>query len=535
MKSGASFSCAGTGAGVFRRTTVLAILVAVLLSCAAGTRLYRLGEESLWLDENTTWNHIDRGGLTEYLAQLRTRDATFVPAYYITLYYWGRITGYHVTAARILSVGLGVMAVFLVYVLASRAFGAAAGIMALVMTALSNTHVYYAQEIRVYALYCAAALVSAWSLERALRTSGRGIWALHLAANLILVFSHYFGALFLVAEGLYLLLFHRTPWTRLALWCLSQALLAGMLVLWMLGIRRDVLEATTAFLMPPRPETVEYAFSWAALYLPRSLYAYAPMTRGAILLVVLLTLYVFWTRNRTDQTRERWQRTVLYLLLMAVPVLASLAMSWFVRPAFTLRYLLPSSLFFFVLFGGALGSLPSRYLRWGAVGALAALMTLHHVEASRPYRPDMRKAGQILSQQDPGKNGLLLVGIFNPDMERMYLNYPEEHLHHCAMTGESTGKTISLLDHYETVWILCEFDYGRGYPSHEAMESGLKEAGLSFKRLELSADHYTFMTNSNWPDLSDIARRVVLYRVSRPPMPNQARSNLPAAISIFSS
>ena len=186
---------------------------------------------------------------------------------------------------------------------------------------------------------------------------------------------------------------------------------------------------------------------------------------------------------------------------MAVPVLASLAMSWFVRPAFTLRYLLPSSLFFFVLFGGALGSLPSRYLRWGAVGALAALMTLHHVEASRPYRPDMRKAGQILSQQDPGKNGLLLVGIFNPDMERMYLNYPEEHLHHCAMTGESTGKTISLLDHYETVWILCEFDYGRGYPSHEAMESGLKEAGLSFKRLELSADHYTFMTNSNWPEL----------------------------------
>ena len=373
----------------------------------------------------------------------------------------------------------------------------------------------------------------AWKGHCGLPALGYG--RLHLAANVLLVFSHYFGALFLVAEGLYLLLLHRAPWTRLTLWFLSQALLAGLLALWMLGIRRDVLEATTAFLMPPRPETLEYAFSWAALYLPRSLYAYAPLTRVAVLLVILLTLYVFLTRNRTEQTRERWQRTVLYLLLMAVPVLAALAVSWLVRPAFTLRYLLPSSLFFFVLFGGALGSLPSRWLRWGAVAALAALMTMHHVETSRPYRPDMRNAGQIVSQQDPVKNGLLLAGIFNPDMERMYLNYPEEHVHHCAMTGESTQKTISLLDRYETVWILCEFDYGRGYPSHEAMESGLKEAGLSFKRLELSADHYTFMTNSNWPDLSDIARRVVLYRVSRPPMPNQARNILPAAISIFNS
>ena len=535
MKSGASFSCTRIGALCFRRTTLLAVLVAMVLSCAAGTRLYRLGGESLWLDEHTTWNRIDQGGLTEYLAQLRTRDATFVPAYYITLYYWGKITGYHVTAARMLSVGLGVTAAFLVYLLASRPFGAAAGITALVMTALSNTHVYYTQEIRVYALYCAAALVSAWSLERALRTPGRGVWALHLAANVLLVFSHYFGALFLIAEGLYLLLFHRTPWTRLALWCLSQALLAGLLVLWMLGIRRDVLEATTAFLMLPRPETLEYAFSWAALYLPRSLYTYAPLTRGAVLAVILLTLYVFWTRNRNEQTRERWQRTVLYLLLMAVPVLAALAMSWLVRPAFTLRYLLPSSLFFFVLFGGALGSLPSRYLRWGAVAALAALMTLHHVEASRPYRPDMRKAGQILSQQNPGKNGLLLAGIFNPDMERMYLTYAEEHVHRCAMTGEAPAKTLSLLDRYDAVWLLCEFDYGRGYPSHEALEKGLKEADLAFERIELSADHYTFMTNSNWPDLSDIARRIVLYRVCRLPGPDQARNSLPAAISIFNS
>lgn len=514
-----------------------AALVLILLLLAAGVRLYRLDEESLWLDENITWDKIESPGLQDYISQLRTRDTTFVPAYYAILYYFGKVSNHNVTAARALSVGFGMLTVLLVYLIARRAFGPSAGIAAMAMAAFSNTHIYYAQEVRVYALYAMAAMLSVWTLENALRWPHPLRWAVHQGANALLVFSHYFGALFLITEGCYLLLFHRSSKKRLAGWFIAQALMALLLGLWMLGIRRDVLEVTTGFLQVPRAETIEYVFSWTALYWPRSLYPIAFLSGFFLDLVLLLGVYCHWTRKNSEWTRERWQKTALYGLLMVLPVAVVLASCYLVRPVLTLRYVLPASLLFFILVGGALGSLPTRPLRWGAVVLLACLMGAHHLEAARPYRPNLKTAGAILNQSQSPNDGLVLESVVDAFARRRYIQFPEERTIVCASKEDLLGSVASLLTRHAVVWVLCEFGYSRNYASLEELEAVLKQGDTTVERMELSSGHYTFMTNSNWPDLSDIGQSIVLYRVSgaRLEERNQERNILPAAISIFSS
>ncbi|NLV43641.1 MAG: glycosyltransferase family 39 protein [Candidatus Hydrogenedentes bacterium] len=514
-----------------------AALVVMLLLLAAGVRLYRLDEESLWLDENITWDKIESPGLQDYISQLRTRDTTFVPAYYAILYYFGKVSNHNVTAARALSVGFGMLTVLLVYLIARRAFGPSAGIAALLMAAFSNTHVYYAQEIRVYALYSTAALLSIWTLENALRQPHFLKWAAHLCANALLVFSHYFGALFLITEGCYLLLFHRASKKRLAGWFFAQAILALLLGLWMLGIRRDVLEVTTGFLQVPKAETIEYALTWTALYWPRFLYPLSFLSRILLDMILLLGFYCYWTRQNSGPNNRRWQQMVVYVLLMVAPVVAALAACYLVRPVLTLRYVIPASLLFFILVGGAVGSLPSRPLRWGAVVLLACLMGAHHLEAARPYRPNLKTAGAILNQSQSPNDGLVLESVVDAFARRRYIQFPEERTIVCASKEDLLGSVASLLTRHAVVWVLCEFGYSRNYASLEELEAVLKQGDTTVERMELSSGHYTFMTNSNWPDLSDIGQSIVLYRVSgaRLEERNQERNILPAAISIFSS
>ncbi len=514
-----------------------AALVVLLLLGAAGVRLYRLDEESLWLDESITWNQVDLPSLGAYLSQLRTRDTTFVPAYYTLLYYFGKITNYDVTTARVLSVGFGVLTVLLVYLIARRAFGPAAGVAALVMAAFSNTHVYYAQEIRVYALYSVAALLSVWTFESALRRPHFLRWTAHLCANALLVFSHYFGALFLITEGCYLLLFHRSSKKRLAGWFIAQAFLALVLGVWMLGIRRDVLEVTTGFLQVPKVETIEYAVTWTALYWPRSLYPLAFLSRIFLDMTLLLGFYCYWTRGTSEQARERWQKAVLYFLLMVLPVATALAACYLVRPVLALRYVIPASLLFFILVGGAAGSLSSRPMRWGAVALLACLMGVHYFETARPYRPNLKKAGETLSAMQGMDDALVLEGTVNEFARRMYIPFPEERIYECFTKDALPEKVTSLLNRHPAVWVLCEFGYSRNHAFLDELKEVLRQQGHAVEQMAISLDHYTYMTNSNWPDLSDIGQSIVLYRVSGAPPEerNQVRTILPAAISIFSS
>lgn len=509
-------NCKTTMKGETINRVIYVGLFLMLLGAGMGFRLYKIEDESLWLDEFITWRNLDLPTLGEYIANLRTRDATFVPGYYVLVYYWAKITNYSTVAARLLSVMFNMGVIALVSIFALQSFGPIAGLIAGAFVALSNTHIYYAQEIRVYSLYVLASILSIITLDALLQNKyQKSLLLCHGMANALLVLSHYYGVLLIATEFLYLIIFHQKRIRFIIVWGCIQFVLALILIGWMLGIRRDVLLATTNFLRAPNPASIQYAFTWVATYLPRSLYPHAWIGWILVLAIFLFLVYRRHDRIKGEQALRQWHLTVLCTMWMVVPMIIVLGVSYVVYPALMLRYMLPSSLPFFILVGGAIQAIPFSKLRWIATLGVISLLVIHALEESRPFRPNMGLAGILLKQMKSETSRVLLPGSIDGDTQRLYLN-PEKDKFYTSVPIQTLIPTASgLLEEYSDVIALVTFDHGRGFVPNTPVEKEIGVWNMVFEKYEVSNNHYTFMTNSNWPALSDVARKIVIYRLWR--------------------
>ncbi len=146
---------------VLRRLIMLALLLG-----AFALRLYHLGAESLWYDET----------VSAYLA-LQTPAALVAhtardihpPAYYLLLHLWQLLStptpafGLEFLLAWP-SLWIGALGLALTYTLGKRWFGVTAALVALAAAGLQPFQVWYAQEVRMYALGAFCVLITLWAV-----------------------------------------------------------------------------------------------------------------------------------------------------------------------------------------------------------------------------------------------------------------------------------------------------------------------------------------------------------------------------------
>ncbi len=222
------------------------MLVAGLVVLGAILRLYRLGDQSIWIDEYPNVLYLDAPNLHTYLLMLRL----YLPEqgqawlYYIILYYVGQCVGDSVLYLRIVSVAFGLMPIPLLYILARHLAGRRAGLIAALCLALSPQHIWYSQEIRPSPLVAPLVLLSLIGIVRAVREDKYSwIW-LSLSANVLLLWTHLFLVLLLPVEAV-LLAFHlRRRFAIAALWVVAHSV---VLVPWSIGILRMPASYTDEF------------------------------------------------------------------------------------------------------------------------------------------------------------------------------------------------------------------------------------------------------------------------------------------------
>jgi uncharacterized membrane protein len=152
------------------------LLLAGLVALAFALRLYRLTEQSAWVDEFQLAGNLDAPHLGTYISLLRFRGRDGFPFYYILFYYWNAVVGHGgLPALRMLAMLCNIASIPLLYLLTKSVFGrTAAGIAALCAT-LSPLQIWYAQSIHVTAFWALLALASVAMLHRAACT-GRLRW-----------------------------------------------------------------------------------------------------------------------------------------------------------------------------------------------------------------------------------------------------------------------------------------------------------------------------------------------------------------------
>jgi uncharacterized membrane protein len=138
----------GTRLALLRLGLRYTLLLSVFALLAA-LRFVDIGSRSLWADELFSVFWAKSGAI--YVVS-HAADETNPPLYYLLLNLWMNVFGESESTVRLLSACVSTVTIPLVYVLGNTLFGRTAGVISALLFGLSQWHLYFAQEARVFAL-----------------------------------------------------------------------------------------------------------------------------------------------------------------------------------------------------------------------------------------------------------------------------------------------------------------------------------------------------------------------------------------------
>jgi uncharacterized membrane protein len=175
-------------------------VLAVAALAAGGLALRLLATRGIWLDEATSI-HQAQMPLADMLANLRTTDV-HPPLHHIVLWGTVRLLGAGELAVRVPSLLAATAMIPALYAAGRDIYDRRAGMAAAALAAVAPFAVWYADEARMYALFMLFALLALWMQVRIVRGGGAGSWLGFVLSAAALIYTQYFGILFVATQML---------------------------------------------------------------------------------------------------------------------------------------------------------------------------------------------------------------------------------------------------------------------------------------------------------------------------------------------
>lgn len=181
-----------------RTTRWTAPALVALLVLALALRLYRIGEQGVWIDEADSIL-IAQHDVSQIVQKLRLGSNP--PLFYVLLHYWMLLVGDGSVSLRLLSAFSSVALVAATWWSARELATRRVAYAAALFVAVSPVQVYYSQHLRMYVLLPLFGLLATCFLARHLQHARRGDFALWLAATILALYTHNFAIYLLAVHG----------------------------------------------------------------------------------------------------------------------------------------------------------------------------------------------------------------------------------------------------------------------------------------------------------------------------------------------
>lgn len=410
------------------------LLVAGLL-VAFALRVHRLGDQNIWWDEGLAIWAVRHSFVQ---TTLWTAGDVHPPLYFWLLWPWVRLAGESEFAARYLTVMVAMLTVAVMAPLGRRLGGRAVGVAALWLLALSRFHIWWSQEMRMYALAALGTTLSFYVLLRWMTRTGRRGNPTALAwvgATVAALYTIYFSALLLAIQNLYVFLIglrRADRWTLWRRWLLMQGAALALWAPWL----ALALPRMRSWSVVQEPVSPGFVFLLDGVLLALGISTHVERYLWAVLVVVLVLLWGTAVLLLRARRTEAWQPAAEKLGLLALGSLVSPLLVWlvtqprmlFYTPRVEARYFLSFAPLFYAWLGWSLAALLARP-RLRPVGGMVALMVLalmlwalpgHY--ADRRLRDDLQSMVRaVWAQARPGDAVVLVSG----DRYPLFLYYYE--------------------------------------------------------------------------------------------------------------
>jgi uncharacterized membrane protein len=370
-------------------------LLSVVLLAALGLRLFHLQERVLWFDEANSLL-IAKAGPAEIVDAVR--DDVHSPFFYLILHYWQFVAGGE-AGARLVSVFAGVATVAVIYSMGCAVSGRGAGLLAAAFLAVCPLHVWYSQELRMYALQTLLVTLSFLFMVLALRQQRIALWVGYSVITALSLYAQYASAYVVIAQNVFVWIYYWRDRRKLRSWLGAQCAVVLLFAPWIPVLVSQM--------------RVAMGSSWLGPLEFRRVLAFFSLFSGAYLgdvhervvsevitgAAVIVPVVILWRQCESRQI------TMLLALWFFVPVVL-LVLQSLNQNRFLPRVLLCTTPPFVLLLGCAL-SQPGKIAARAVVAFTGMVLLLANVYALRNYyflenrwvKSDLRRAAGKLEKE----------------------------------------------------------------------------------------------------------------------------------------
>jgi mannosyltransferase len=467
--------------------------LAALVAFGLVLRMFRIDSQSVWTDEAFSLG-VSRMPLHELTHRL-VADFVHPPLHYYLLHAWFELFGFGSFQARLLSAIFGTLAIVVIYSFACYLFEQRTALLAALLLSVSQLSVMYSQEARPYAQFLFFALGTSYLFVVAFWERSSVAWWSFVGAAVLLVHTHYYGALVLAALLLHGFAFQkRHPLPKS--WLGGGIVVALLLcVPWLTsGVVSEALHSSKA-----HPEQLPpwFAAHWWTFFVTMNdfhsgrlvgLQAPPPVwtfVAGALLftvpaLLALKPLVVRSARRVPDVYRES---TALLVSLWLLPMLVVIGAGE-LNVQYASRYVAVCAAPYYILVGRGISALESRALRRILV-AVILVYSLGSLRANYfvPYKENYRDALGYLAEEY--REGDCCIFLPFEDLPWAWSVY---HADHPGLRVESLDAVTSGRTQCNRVWVTSY----RRVPWAVA-ESNKGEEALLARHLKVKEARYFWM------------------------------------------